>query len=89
MAIIYIPVINAKKYDALKAILGSHVPDTFDEWGQFLNDKSAKARTGLDTVRNINVDPDEFARFLDTTNAQHNLDGLDDFTAEKGSGKNY
>jgi hypothetical protein len=89
MAIIYIPVLAREKYETLRGILGSKIPDAFDDWEQFLTDKAAKARAGLDTVRNVNVDPDEFARYLDTTHSQHDLDALDDFTAEKASGKSY
>jgi hypothetical protein len=47
VAIIYVPVVSAQEYQALRGILGSKIPDTFD------------------------------------------LDALDNFTAEKSSGKSY
>jgi len=86
MAIVYIPVIRADDYHAFERILRPHMPHTFDAWGELLTKKAAKAMGQGDTVRNVKVDPDEFARYLNATNADHNLD---DFAAEKSSGKSY
>jgi ribosome biogenesis SPOUT family RNA methylase Rps3 len=89
MAILYSPKISADDYNAFRRILHSHLPDTYDEW-LYLETKQCADWLGRGhTVRNIEVDPDEFVRYCNTIRARRNLQDLRNFTAEKSGGKQY
>lgn len=89
MGITYIPVLTEQKYGLLRGLLGSEVPSNFGGWGDFLTERAAEAATRGDVVRNVNVDPEEFGRYLKSTNSKPSLDALNDFTAQKSAGTQF
>jgi hypothetical protein len=89
MAITYTPVIRSQDYEALRCVLDGHIPNTHDAWEKRQTDEVAQIQKAGHTVRIVNVDPNEFARFLNATGAAHDLHSLDIFTREKSGGKQY
>jgi len=89
MAIIYYPRIRLADYDTLRSEPNLNLPDTYNEWLDFSYQEQRQIiLAGNDPVE-IEIDPDEFARFCQALGSARTFDRLLQFAAEKGSGKQY
>lgn len=85
----FLPLIHAVQYDAFRSLLGDDLPNTYDEWLQLhANEKRERSMVGFD-VREIQVDPHEFARYCGARGIAADGLRLLHFAAEKGSGNRY
>ena len=85
----YLPFILPERYQAFLRLEDSDLPDTYDESLKLHTEqKLQRGRMGLD-VREVQVDPDEFARYCGARGIA--ADGLHllHFTEEKVAGNNY
>lgn len=89
MAITWCAAIIPEHYEAFRRILDPHLPYTFKEWADSEADKVTQLEKVGHTVKLVQADPDEFARYLDATKSVHDLQSLDTFIREKSSGKHY
>jgi len=79
MARFYIAYIPPQHYDTIRSLLHGHMPDTYDEWTQFHTQKAADLLDAGDFYREVQIDPDEFARHCDAHGDDRTLQGLDRF----------
>ena len=70
---LFVPVIKQADYESVRNIMGSHLPCTYDEW---LNICVHWREWGGDGVRNIEVDPNEFAQFISRRRCAPDVIGL-------------
>lgn len=84
-----IPVFAAQDYEAFRRLLGSDLPDTYDEWLQFHERKTRQLLQVGQDVRAIEIHPDEFYRFCAARGTTANGKTLLDFAAEKHAGNSY
>ncbi len=77
------PLLTSDDYEAFRRILGAHLPDAYDKWLQLhTHDVTEHRRVGR-AVREVKVDPHEFADFLHARGHVANLKTLREFTFEK------
>jgi hypothetical protein len=83
----YVAFFRRQDYQAVKAIFSGHpdFPDSYDEWfhlarKQFLEDQSRGH-----SLKEVVVDPNQFARFCDRTNRPRDLAALNAFLIEEAS----
>lgn len=89
MATFFLAEILAEHYDAFRRVLGQPLPGNFEAWSYRHSERIA-ARTGKGhIVYEVKVNPDEFVRYCQATNAVHDLQSLDKFASEKAGGKRY
>ena len=88
--IIYYPAIRATDYDTFSGVLHASLPDTYDRWLDFQHKEMREIVLAGNNPKEVEVDPDEFARYCQAKRATtRNLDTLRQFAAEKGTGKRY
>jgi hypothetical protein len=85
MAHFYIAYIAPGDYEAFRRILHSHIADTYDEWSQFYLNKASNLLAKGHTYRDVQIDPDEFARYCDAHREERTLHGLDNFATRKAA----
>jgi hypothetical protein len=89
MAIFPTPNIETNDYEAFQRILGSELPSTYEEWSYQESAAAADVVMRGHTVRQIQVDAAEFARYLSTMRAPRTVQSLRNFAGDKSSGKSY
>ena len=80
MDIEFFPSIAPDDYAAFRRLLGEDIPNTYDEWRNLQTNEIRQFRQVGRNTREVPVDPNEFAAFLQTTGAQANLTSLRNFT---------
>jgi hypothetical protein len=79
----YLPLIASHDYEAFRRILDTDLPNTYNEWLQVHTDhRSDLERKGV-IVGEIEVYPDEFARFVRDHGNVANITVLRNFVIEK------
>lgn len=89
MATVYYPKLSPANFHALRSGPDLNLPDTYNEWLNLSRKQMREIILAGDSPIEIEIDPDEFARFCHTLRAARTFDRLLQFAAEKGSGKNY
>ena len=89
MDVAILPLISPNNYVAFRRLLGSDIPNTYNEWLK-LQTKEIRGfvRAGLVT-KTIGVNSDEFSRFLRARGAKANIVSLRNFTIDKDAGNIY
>lgn len=67
MRCVYIPDIAEQDYAAFRDILGDHMPLSFREWGGLKDRLRRSSIARGDDVVFVQVDPSQFAHFLDAS----------------------
>lgn len=89
MATKFIPTIRKTDYDSFRRIINRDLPNTYDEWLN-LAAKITADNGGRGHVSNsVEVNPDEFAKYLRAVGGDANLHFLERFAYEKGMGHKY
>lgn len=89
MAAMFIPTIAPADYQAFRRLIDRDLPDTYDEWLDLAN-KGSLDNIGKGHVSEpVDVDPNEFVRFVRATGASANLHWLYNFAQQKGGGHSY
>lgn len=81
----YIAYLPPQHYDTFRRILYGHLPNTYDEWGQFYVQKAANILNAGDTYREVQIDPDEFAVAVSSGRVEATFQGLDRFAELKAA----
>ena len=53
-------IIRKEDFKSFRRILGSQLPDTYDEWEQLTDNKNLKIAAGGHSVKGKEVDPEKF-----------------------------
>jgi len=64
MATIYLPLIRKEDFETFKRLLGPNLPDTYDGWRQLVTDRGDMLIEERQQVVMKEVDPDEFADWI-------------------------
>ena len=88
MADLFEPFIEPQDYDAFCRLLHPDLPNAYDEWFDLQLEKGKDLALAGHKVRQIKVEPNEFARFCNATRADRTLDSLRKFAATIAGGKN-
>lgn len=85
----FLPKIAAHNYDTFCGLIGSDLPNTYNEWLQ-LQAKETRERTqvGYD-VQMIEIDPNEFARYCGAKGVATDTLRLVHLACEKAAGHRY
>ena len=89
MATKFIPTIAKADYEAIRRIIRRHLPDSYDKWLYLSTKESADNISKGGISEPVEVNADEFARFLKATRADANLHSLYNYAYEKGMGHKY
>jgi hypothetical protein len=90
MSTVYFPKIRAgDDYSTLRSEPNLNLPDTYNEWLDFSYQQMREIIVAGDTPCEIEVNPDEFARFCQAGGHARTFDRLLEFVTEKGRGKSY
>lgn len=92
MATIPVPFIAKSDYEAFRSLMGHNLPPTYAKWLPVQQDAVREALRlcgNIGSVTEIQVNPDEFARFCGETGAIADTASLMRFVKEKGSGNRY
>ena len=90
MATVYYPKIRVgDDYRTLSGEPHLNLPDTYNEWLDFSYQQMREIIVAGDAPCEIEVNPDEFARFCQAGGHARTFDRLLEFVAEKGRGKSY
>jgi hypothetical protein len=81
----YLADVRLENYDTLRSIPTKGLPDTFDEWRQQRDQKSAQIISGGNQFRLVEIDPYEFSDFCRKSNRAADMDALADFVELKRS----
>jgi hypothetical protein len=71
-----LPVIVPNDYEAFRNILGSNIPDTYDEWFNQFEQWEKINSSNKSGIRRVNVNAAEFCRHLKATGAPSTLSNL-------------
>jgi hypothetical protein len=74
--IFYEPLIEPHNYDAFRRLLHADIPSSYDVWLNLQAKESEGRVMKGHKVRQVKVDPDEFARYCRATGAGHSLNSL-------------
>ncbi len=89
MATKFIPNVAKANDEAFRRILRRDFPNTYKEWLYLANKSSAdNVAMGHDS-KPVEVDPNEFTRYLRATGSDANLHSLYNFAYEKGVRNKY
>ncbi len=89
MATVYYPKIGPADYDTFRSEPNLNLPDTYDEWLNLSHKELREIELVGDTFKEIEINPDEFARFCQAKRKARTFDALRQFAAAKGSGQSY
>jgi hypothetical protein len=84
-----LPFISAQNYKAVCEVMSRDLPDSYDEWLKLSAKWEIEEISEGGTVRKIEIDPDEFARFLRATGRANDMNALLIFTESIGKGERY
>ena len=89
MAIYRIVSIRKDDYEAFRRILKDDIPDTYEEWRyrQLSKSNDFIAKWQKAEVIEVDVNPNDFARYCDATNSDRTIETLDRFATEESFGK--
>jgi hypothetical protein len=76
-------------YDAFRRFSGPDVPDTFEKWSKMIADRRREESLRGADVRDMDVNPHEFARYCNATGQSYNLAILRHFVEAKACGQRY
>jgi len=81
----FVTLIRESDYKTFWRLMGNNIPDTYNEWSYLALKRKNDAVSRQETVHEIEIYPDEFARYAATHGAEYTLQALFNFTFEKGS----
>jgi hypothetical protein len=76
-----LPIVDLNDYDAFRSILGSHIPDTYDEWLNLFAQWEKDWGSNDALIRRIKVNSGYFSRHLSSTGHAPTLNELFVFAA--------
>jgi hypothetical protein len=86
----FIPKIEEADYEAFRRILGHHLPNTYEGFiALALRDSESDRIYYARQNTPVEMNADEFARYLKTEGADPNLQSLRNFAYEKQMGNQY
>jgi hypothetical protein len=88
MSVCY-PKIRPTDYALFRGVLDRDLPASYDEWFDLARKEMRGITVNGDAPIEIEVDPDEFARYCHAERYARTLAQLKQFAAEKGRGKSY
>jgi hypothetical protein len=83
------PLILPNDYAAFRRLVGSDIPDTYDEWFNLQRKEIREFVQAGRATKTIEVHSNEFSRFLRERGANANIVSLRNFTIEKDAGNTY
>lgn len=83
------PTITVNDFEAFRRLVNKDFPDTYDKWLNLARQKGDKFAEVGNAIEDIEVKPDEFARFLRSTGASPDTQSLWTFAHEKCCGRIY
>jgi hypothetical protein len=89
MPIVNYPKIRPTDYALFRGVLHGDLPASYEEWFDLARKELREIVVNGDTPREIETDPDEFARYCHVRRYARTLDRLKRFASEKGSGNSY
>jgi hypothetical protein len=81
-----LPVIRVEDYESFRRILRTDIPDSHDEWLDLFAKWAVEYSQGPNAIREIEVKPDKFSRFLNATENTPSLNTLLLFAAALADG---
>jgi hypothetical protein len=91
MPTFYVPRVREQHYDAFHRVLKDDVPQTHAQWRDRQLRQEVQLSSGWESpvkLIEVEIDPDEFARYCDRTNSNYTIETLYRLATEKASGKN-
>jgi hypothetical protein len=89
MSVIYSPAITRNDFESFRRLINKDFPYTYDEWLDLAREKDDKFVEARNTIEFVKIEPDEFSRFLWSTEASPDLQSLWQFAHEKCRGRKY
>jgi hypothetical protein len=89
MATLFVPQIAEQDYESIRRLLNRDIPDTYDKWLNLIFECVTNNQATGHISETIDIDPNEFGRYLRATGAEANLQGLRNFAFQKGTGHKY
>ena len=85
----FLPLLSPQHHETFRGLPGSDLPDTYDEWFKLhTKEKLERNQVGFDVVE-IQVDPNEFVRYITPRGIAGDGLRLLHFADEKGRGNRY
>lgn len=82
MAIFALPWIEPENYEAFRRLMGTRIPDTYNEWLQLHTQQSTNYVARGHKVQTHEVRPDDFAEFCRSHGYGHDTLALQHFAAD-------
>jgi hypothetical protein len=89
MPVIYSPAIRRNDFESFRRLINKDFPYTYDEWLDLARRKDDKFIEARNTIEFVKIGPNEFKRFLWSTEASPDLQSLWQFAHEKCMGRKY
>jgi hypothetical protein len=89
MPVIYSPAITRNDFESFRRHINKDFPYTYDEWLDLARKKDGKFVEARNTIEFVGIEPNEFTRFLWSTEASPELQSLWQFAREKCMGRKY
>ena len=89
MPVIYSPAITRNDFRVVSGVINKDFPYTYDEWLDVARNKDDKFVEDRNTIEFVKIKPDEFSRFLWSTENSPDLQSLWQFAHEKCMGRKY
>ena len=89
MPVIYSPAITRNDFESFRRLINKDFPYTYDEWLDVARNKDDKFVEDRNTIEFVKIEPDEFSRFLWSTENSPDLQSLSQFAHEKCMGRKY
>ncbi len=84
---IYIPIITAQDYESFHSLLRDHIPYAYDKWLKLHAVWHHHYTAERHAIRNVHVNPGQFARHLKSTGRPPNMNELLAFAEITATGK--
>jgi hypothetical protein len=85
MNTMFLPAIRHEQYQSFRRVLNREIPETYEEWKHLSSLKVADSEGKGHKVREVEISPEEFTRFLNRRGEKATLQMLDHLAFEKGS----
>ena len=89
MAALYLPTIRRQDYETFRRMLGTELPPTYQKWLKLCDRTSKEHALYGHPVWQVDVAPEEFARYCASKRAVRDRASLVRFMMEKSEGKRY
>lgn len=89
MATICFPTIKQNDFETFRRLINEDFPNTYDEWLDLARKKGDKFAESGNTIEDVEIEPNEFSRFLRTTGTSPDLQSLWQLAHDKGVGRKY